>query len=60
MMFTSSEKSGTVSPEDFGIFRKRFEMDLKFEKLIRLTESENDHEALSALRFAQGLGFWAL
>ncbi|BBH54697.1 hypothetical protein JCM31447_31710 (plasmid) [Fluviispira sanaruensis] len=30
-------------------------MDLKFEKLIRLTESDNDHEALSALRFAQGL-----
>ncbi len=30
-------------------------MDLKFEKLMRLTESENDHEALSALRFAQVL-----
>ena len=30
-------------------------MDLKFEKLMRLTESENDYEALSALRFAQGL-----
>ncbi|WP_397602120.1 hypothetical protein [Silvanigrella sp.] len=30
-------------------------MDSKFEKFIRLTESSNDHEALSALRYAQNL-----
>ncbi len=35
--------------------KKVFIMDSKFEKFIRLTESSNDHEALSALRYAQNL-----